>query len=312
MASHARVLSSRNIVPAVLRLSGVVPGGALLGLRPALAMGLYACLPLRRQVESRMAAALGEQAVPPGAARAYFEHLSDLIAFSLLTWRRGFAGAGLREQFFEDESGAIMRDAVAAGRGALMASAHLVCHEMGAGWINLHAPVTTIVRHSADPVHEERKVAWYGKMGVEIVYRPKRGENTEVRELAATVSALRQNRVLAITPDLLQEPGRGVPVTLFGRTAHLPGGPAYLARRTGAAFVPSFFWKDGGRYRLICEEPIEVERKGDTESAVQAGMQEWCRRFERFVRRHPDMWLFWLDKRWGRWLAEAPAAGSAA
>jgi hypothetical protein len=63
---------------------------------------------------------------------------------------------------------------------------------------------------------------------------------------------------------------------------------------------------------MTCEEPIEVDKEGDTESAVQAGMQEWCHHFERFVRRHPDMWLFWLDKRWGRWLAEAPAAGSAA
>jgi KDO2-lipid IV(A) lauroyltransferase len=254
----------------------------------------------------------GEAAVPPDAVRRYFAHVSDLVAFSLLTWRRGFAASGLPRQFFGDESGAIMRAAVAAGRGTLMVTPHLVCHELGSAWVNLHVgPVTAIIRHASDPRHEERKVAWYRQTGAEIIYRPTRGENSEVRELAAAVAALRQNRILGITPDLLQDPGRGVEVALFGRIARLPAGPAYLARRTGAAFVPSFFWKEDYRYRLACEEPIEVSGHGDTEHAVQEGMQAWARRFEAFVRRHPDMWLFWLDKRWGRWLATAPAAGSA-
>ena len=40
---------------------------------------------------------------------------------------------------------------------------------------------------------------------------------------------------------------------------------------------------------------------------IAGAAQEWADRFERFVRAHPDMWQFWLDKRWRRWLA-SPAA----
>ena len=51
-------------------------------------------------------------------------------------------------------------------------------------------------------------------------------------------------------------------------------------------------------------EPVSFSF-GDT--IVREGMQEWCRRFERFLRHHPDMWLFWLDRRWGRWIEQGSA-----
>ena len=149
-------------------------------------------------------------------------------------------------------------------------------------------------------------MGWYRATGMEIVYRPN-GAGSEMRELVAAVTALRANKILGITPDLLQDPGKGVQVTLFGRKAWLPPGPAYLASRTGASLVPSFFWNDGKRYRLSCEAPIEVRGSGDREAIVQEAMQEWSRLFEQFLRRHPDMWLFWLDKRWGRWIEAAHA-----
>src|SRR5207253_11154199 len=124
---------------------------------------------------------------------------------------------------------------------------------------------------------------------------PEPGGGSEMREMAAALNALRNNRILAITPDLLQTPKKGVRVRFFGREAYLPAGPAFLASRTGAPLVPCFFWKEAGRYRMSCEEPIEVPARAD-EAGLTAVMQEWCRMFEGFLRAHPDMWLFWLDK----------------
>jgi len=128
-----------------------------------------------------------------------------------------------------------------------------------------------------------------------------------MREMAAALRALRENRILGITPDLLQQPGKGIEVTLFGRRAWLPPGPAFLASRTGAPFLPCFFRKEASYYRLSCQSPIEVPSAGDREVIVREAMQEWCRRFERFLCEQPDMWLFWLDRRWGRWLESSPA-----
>ena len=58
--------------------------------------------------------------------------------------------------------------------------------------------------------------------------------------MAAALRALRRNHVLAMTPDLVQRPGTGVPVTLFGRMVELPAGAFFLAVRTGAPLLPSF------------------------------------------------------------------------
>ena len=122
-----------------------------------------------------------------------------------------------------------------------------------------------------------------------------------VRELASAL-ADRKNRVLALTPDLLRRPGTGVPVRLFGRRAELPAGAFFLAVRARAPLLCSYFWEEDGRYRGRTDDPMEIVTTGDRDRDVAAMAQEWATRFERFVRAHPDMWLFWLDKRWRRWL----------
>ena len=50
---------------------------------------------------------------------------------------------------------------------------------------------------------------------------------------------------------------------------------------------------------------------GDRDAAVRASVQDWCRWFEEKLRADPDNWLFWLDKRWSRFLrttSRAPGA----
>ncbi|HEU4754197.1 MAG TPA: lysophospholipid acyltransferase family protein, partial [Armatimonadota bacterium] len=120
-------------------------------------------------------------------------------------------------------------------------------------------------------------------------------------EMTAALRALRKNRVLALTPDLLQKPGRGIPVRLFGRQAELPAGPFFLATRTGAPLLPSFFHREAGRYRLWTHEPLSASGE-DHDAAMREMAQRWAALFEAFVREHPDMWQFWLDKRWSAWL----------
>ena len=49
-----------------------------------------------------------------------------------------------------------------------------------------------------------------------------------------------------------------------------------------------------------------------TAAQIRAGMQQWCSWFEAEVRAKPENWLFWLDKRWTRFLRETPRTPEAA
>ena len=44
----------------------------------------------------------------------------------------------------------------------------------------------------------------------------------------------------------------------------------------------------------------------DRDAAIRAGVQEWCRWFEQKLRANPENWLFWLDKRWSKFLHATP------
>src|SRR4051812_3380555 len=122
--------------------------------------------------------------------------------------------------------------------------------------------------------------------------------------MTAAVRALRKNRILAITPDLLQRPGKGIPVRLFGREARLPAGAFFLAARMGAPLMPSFFHRAGSTYRLWTHPPLTVDTSLDRDTQVADLAQQWARLFEAYLVEHPEMWQFWLDNRWTRWLAE--------
>lgn len=301
--------SPRDLLPFALHGARLLSPDGLLRSRPALAAALRGCRPLREILERRVDAALGPEVNARAAAEAYCGRLADLATLSLVTLRSGFAGSAAARLFVTGDAAARVLDALSLGRGVVLVGPHLLCHELMAAAIHPLAPVTFIVRHASRPAQERVKQAWYRGLGVDVVYRPQSrgGTGAAMREMAAAVGALRRNRVLALTPDLLQQPGRGVPVSLWGRTVRLPAGAAVLAGRTGAPLLPSYTVPEGDGYRLVVEAPIPVGDVRRDAAEPARVMQEWADRFDRFLRCHPEMWLFWLDKRWGAWLAEPVA-----
>ena len=251
-----------------------------------------------------MSAALGPEGYTRAHVDAYFRHLADLAVFSIAAFHGGIHAAGLQRYWTDPSEGHDpYRRALEQRRGALMVCPHLITHELMAGAASPGLPVTVLVRRSSDPGYEALKQQGYAALGLEAVHRPQRGTKGEgLAEMAAAVRTLRKNRGLALTPDLIRRPGTGVRVRLFGRDAELPSGAFFLAVRTGAPLLCSFFWEEGGRYRPRTDSPMEVTLTGDRDRDIAALAQEWAARFERFVRAHPDMWQFWLDKRWRQWL----------
>jgi lauroyl/myristoyl acyltransferase len=299
------------LLPRLARLVRVAPVPLLVARRRQIGWLLGRAPGARHRVDKAMAAALGPDGYTPAHVDAYFRHLADLVVFSAAAFRSGIRSLGL-ERYWGDPAAPVIpyHRALERGRGALMVCPHLIGHEIVAGGSTAELPVTVLVRRSSRPEYEALKMQWYAALGVEVVHRPQRGsDDNGLAEMTAAMRALRKNRVLALTPDLIRRPGTGVPVRLFGRQAELPAGAFFLAVRAGAPLLSTFFWEEGGRYWGRTDGPMEIVSTGDRDRDVAAMAQEWTTRFERFVRAHPDMWLFWLDKRWRRWLAAPSSVG---
>ena len=298
------------LLPPLIRLAETVPAPMVRRMRGPVAALLSRVPGWHNRVATNMRAALGEERYRPEHIRRYFDHLGELFCNAALVYRYGIAGAGLGSRWTADNrSETLFRAAAAQGKGAVMVCPHLIGHEIMAGIVAHELPVTALVRKSPDEAYEALKQRWYAALEVEVCYRPTGNSAVQgMAELTAALRPLRKGRILALTPDLLQRSGTGIPVRLFGRKAELPAGPFFLAARTGAPFFPSFFVEEEGGYRLYTHEPLEFPPEMEREAALAAAAQQWAELFEEYVREHPDMWQFWLDTKWTRWLQRSGRA----
>jgi lauroyl/myristoyl acyltransferase len=164
------------------------------------------------------------------------------------------------------------------GRGVIMALPHM------GSWDNtgsyggaLGYPITAVTGRFPgslnDVVVETRQR--YG-LQVLLVGRP------AVREI---IQALNANRMVGLVCD--QEEGPGVEVRFFGHRALVPGGPAALALKTGAALIPGYqYMTPAGRHHIRLEAALSWA-DGETKENL---MQRIVHRFEAFIRERPDQW----------------------
>lgn len=278
----------------------LVPGAVLLGARPLLKLALRRALGARWAAS--VTAALGRPPTPAETAR-FFQSLADFHAYAALIMRAGLRGASIEGlEPPGDEAEDVLRQALEGGKGALLVFPHLTGYELGLGTLSEAFPVTVLARAAPDPAYQAEKEAWYRALGLTITWRARRGAKS-LGEVTRFLRVLRDNRILAITPDLLSARGSGVPVRLFGREAELPAGPFFLAYRTGAPLLPAFLHYSERRCHVRVLPAIPVP-EGDRDPVVASLGQEWATRFEAWVSERPDTWQFWLDKRWSRWLLD--------
>lgn len=271
------------------------------------AMGAAAgtILPLRARLTTNLALALGQ--VPQGAAESYFRNLGRWFGWSMAIYHRGFWTSGVPDRIAFHDSVAHLDAAVARGRGAILASPHQFCHEIGAAYVNGRHKVVAVVRERQDPRREAMKRHWYGATGFEVVGRPRR--SSMLADTFACLRVLKAGRLLAITPDVLVSPAAGVSVRMFGRDVCLSPGMMVLAMRARAPLVTAYLrWERGDRLIVHFTEPVEYPVMEDRDRTITEGLQGWCRECEEHFRRNPGNWLFWLDKGWSRALRGQPGA----
>jgi len=103
--------------------------------------------------------------------------------------------------------------------------------------------------------------------------------------------ALRRGETVGLAADR-DVTNTGLTIDFFGAPAHLPRGHVELALRTGAPIVVGFGYRQPGHTFLAhLETPLYLERSGDHERDVRAGVAKIVTIMEHHIANHPEQWV---------------------
>jgi KDO2-lipid IV(A) lauroyltransferase len=115
------------------------------------------------------------------------------------------------------------------------------------------------------------------------------------------IRLLRERRMVAFLGDQREKRSKAVWVEFFGKEVPTSKGIVALAMKTGAPVIPIYSRRDGFlRYTIICEDPLNIERKGATkDELISRNARTVNAVLERVVAAHPEEW-FLVHRRFGR------------
>jgi lauroyl/myristoyl acyltransferase len=247
----------------------------------------------RRDVMSNLRHVMGREAQDRdvrAAARRVFVNVAkyyvDLVRMPYMD-ADDFYRRRLRYDGFDEH----LLPAVAEGKGVIMISAHLGNPELGAQGMLPRGVKVFALTEPLQPARLSRLVD---------SLRACKGHSVAPVSFAGVrrvIQTLRQGGVVALMGDRdIEGPRASLP--FFGEEAMVPTGPMEVALRTGATVIPSFCVRtDQGGIDAHLEEPLEVERTGDTERDIRTNTVRFLTRLERRLRDHPDQWVV-LESIW--------------
>ena len=262
----ARVLRA---VPPGLRHAAATPGGAA---------WFWLSAAQRRAALENYAAALGREAhdrevsrVARRAFQNYGRMLTDFLLMGSLTPEELIQRMTLDGREHLDA-------ALAKGRGAIMAVPHMGSWDMAGSYAGaLGYPIAAVAERFPGSLNDA-VVRTRQRFGLNVIALGR----SAVRGIT---QALQANAIVALLCDL--EQGPGVSVQFFGRRAIVPGGPAAIALKTGAALMPACQYTTApGRHHVHLDPPL-TWLAAETKEGL---MQRVVSRFEDFIRERPDQW----------------------
>ena len=111
------------------------------------------------------------------------------------------------------------------------------------------------------------------------------------------LKTLRNNEIIGILADQDVRKLDGVFVNFFGIPAYTPTAPVLIAMKSKASFIPGRIVREGRRHCIRLEEPLTLRSTGDRESDLSYNTQQWSGCIERYIREHPEQWV-WMHRRW--------------
>ena len=224
------------------------------------------------------------RAIAVGAYRNYGRAIVEML------WSWGASEADLRATV-RIANPEVVRTVAARGKGLLILSGHFGSWELLITGLRLHVgePFTVIIQHQRNSRIDalvDRNRRRFGNITVPM--------GPSVREV---LKALREKRIVALLGDQ-SGPKESVFVEFFARPAATHRGTAAFSLKTGAPIVMTFLVRQhDGAYEAQFEELDASGLDGSTEENILELTRRHTAVLERYVRMHPDHWL-WMHKRW--------------
>ncbi|GGL38283.1 phosphatidylinositol mannoside acyltransferase [Nocardia jinanensis] len=180
-----------------------------------------------------------------------------------------------------------IREASAAGRGAVIALPHSGNWDLAGVWLVQRVGTPTVVAERLRPESLFRRFVRFREgLGFEII--PLTGAETPPYERLS--DRLRAGGLVCLLGER-DFSGRGVAVTFFGEKTLMPAGPARLAIETGAPLLPVHCWFTPAGWGFSVGEPV------DTSHGVEDATQTLADRFAAGIAAHPADWHM-LQRLW--------------
>lgn len=181
----------------------------------------------------------------------------------------------------EVEGFEFLLDALEAGKGCILLTAHLGNWERVSQYVGLRGYKLSVVARDANDEGLNQMVMNLRKSAnLDVLSRGNAARGIMER--------VKGNGIVAILAD--QNAGEAF-VPFFGHPCGTVLGPGVLSLRTKCALIPSFCVRTGpGKYRAIAYPPI-------TSETAEARMADYHRIMESLIREYPDQYL-WLHDRW--------------
>jgi KDO2-lipid IV(A) lauroyltransferase len=227
-----------------------------------------------------------------GAFRNYAISISEFLWFPRLTPERLRKFVRVQDVDFDGE-------VYSRGKGIIFLSGHFGNWEVIALAIAHFTgyPITIIVQNQRNKLVNKVINQYRCMWGNSVV-----SMESSVRVILRQLS---QGNCVAMVADQ-SAPMEGLYVPFFGRPAATHQGPAIFSLRTGAPIIMGFLIRnENGKYELIQEEVQTQDLCEYNEENVAELTRRHVALLEKYVRMHPDQWL-WMHRRW-KHVDKAPA-----
>ncbi|MFE5767552.1 phosphatidylinositol mannoside acyltransferase [Streptomyces sp. NPDC056485] len=189
----------------------------------------------------------------------------------------------------------VLREALASGRGVVVALPHLANWDLAGAWAvgHLGVPFTTVAERLKPETLFDRFVAYRESLGMEVL------PHTGGAAFGTLARRLRSGGLVCLVADR-DLSASGVEVDFFGSTARMPAGPALLAQQTGAVLLPAtLYYGDTPKMYGRIHPEVAVPQAGTRTEKTTAMTQAVADAFASGISEHPEDWhmlqRLWLD-----------------
>ncbi len=182
-----------------------------------------------------------------------------------------------------------LREALAYGRGAILAGSHFGNWELSGAFISaLGFPVDFLAKRQHNPYFDRYLTRLRNSGGIGVIHSE--------RGMTDILRALKSNRQVAIVADQHGGPG-GIEVTFFGRRVSVPRAPAALAVRYRAPLVTGYIFRNAdGTHHCRFDPPLCSDPAAPPEAEEIRLTEIYMGRLEAAIRLRPDLWM-WTHRR---------------